>query len=234
VSAYADGELDRIARVCHAAVIELQAQHGDPDPSVPGDLGDATAHAVTIAGIRAILDGATPEELHETWVRTREAQGWKSGPRKDSRLKTHPCFVPYVDLPEHQRVKDRVVAAIVLAMAGQDAPELRAVYRERARLVAFLAACYPAWIGSDGGWAVVYVDTPAGQMSWHIADDDTDLFGHLSEAEGDDGPWDGHTTEQKYERLARLTASGATAEADDAEFLADAATLDSDFAEGSQ
>lgn len=124
MTALADERIGEIARVAHAAITEFQAQHGDPDPSLPGDLGDAEAHAVTLAGIRAIIGGATPEQLHETWVRTREAQGWKFGPRKDSRLKTHPCMVPYGKLPEHQRVKDAVFAAIVLEMTGGTAPGL--------------------------------------------------------------------------------------------------------------
>jgi RyR domain len=210
VTAYADKE---IAAVAWAANAELQALHGDPVPSVPGDLGDAEAHEVTIAGIRAILGGATPEQLHETWVQSREAQGWTHGPRKDSRLRIHPALVPYGELPECQRVKDRVFAAIVRAMTGQDAPELAAVYRERARLVAFLAACYPSVLvhGDDpetGDWPVIFVDTPAGQLTWHLAESDLGLFAHVRAvhvAESGGRPkWDGHTTEEKYERLAEL------------------------------
>jgi hypothetical protein len=117
MTAYTDRE---IAAVAWAANAELQALHGDPCPSLPGDAQDAEAHAVTVAGIRAILDGATPQQVHETWVRAREMQGWTHGPAKDSRLKTHPCLLPYRDLPEHQRVKDRVLRGIVLAMAGRD------------------------------------------------------------------------------------------------------------------
>jgi hypothetical protein len=117
VTAYTDQEIAAVARAANA---ELQALHGDPCPSLPGDAQDAEAHAVTVAGIRAILAGATPQQVHETWVRAREMQGWTHGPAKDSRLKTHPCLVPYRDLPEHQKVKDRVLRAIVLAMAGRD------------------------------------------------------------------------------------------------------------------
>jgi hypothetical protein len=112
---YTDKE---IASVAWAANAELQAMHGDPAPSLPGDIEDAEAHAVTLAGIRAILAGASPGQLHETWMRSREAQGWTLGPTKDSGRKTHPALVAYADLPEHQRVKDRVFIAIVLAMAG--------------------------------------------------------------------------------------------------------------------
>lgn len=110
-----------IARVCHEANRALQEIGGDECPSLPGDTGDAEAHAVTAAGIRAILEGATPEQMHEAWARTREAQGWRFGPRKDSRAKTHPWLVPYGNLPESQRVKDRVFAAVVLAMSGHGA-----------------------------------------------------------------------------------------------------------------
>lgn len=87
------------------------------------------------------------------------------------------------------------------------------VYRERAALVALLAAQYPAVIVSDGdpqtpGWSLIYVDTPHGQMSWHLSPDDLDLFAHVPTV--DDGPtWDGHTTEEKYQRLAALTAEVA-------------------------
>lgn len=79
-------------------------------------------------------------------------------------------------------------------------------YRERAALVAFLAASYPSEItqdNADEGWWIVYVTTPTGQMSWHVSDADLDLFDHLPKANS--VTWDGHTTEQKYERLAELT-----------------------------
>jgi hypothetical protein len=85
------------------------------------------------------------------------------------------------------------------------------VYRERAHLVAHLAAIYPSVIGysdpTEPDWAVVYVKTAEGQMSWHISPDDMDLFGHVPH--GDLVTWDGHTTEEKYARLDRLTAAKA-------------------------
>ena len=89
---------------------------------------------------------------------------------------------------------------------------LRAVYRERAQVVAFLAACYPSSIefADDApGWWLLFVDTPAGQMSWHIADDDLELFASVGKSTNP--AWDGHTTGQKYERLAELTLRMASA-----------------------
>lgn len=82
-------------------------------------------------------------------------------------------------------------------------------YGERAHLVAYLAACYPSEIvpaeSDSGAWFLVFVTTPAGQMSWHLHEDDLDLFEPLLNAPETGIEWDGHTTEEKYERLAELT-----------------------------
>lgn len=93
-------------------------------------------------------------------------------------------------------------------------PALSAAYRERARLVAFLAALYPAVIAHSDpdapGWPVITIDTPAGQMSWHLAPDDLDLFPEsLAPRVHPEDPrakWDGHSTDEKHERLVELTA----------------------------
>lgn len=85
-------------------------------------------------------------------------------------------------------------------------PRDEGVYRERARLVSFLTKIFPSYCGftdpEEPDWLVVYVETPEGQLSWHISPDDVDLFGHLSLVK--EANWDGHTTKEKYERLARL------------------------------
>jgi hypothetical protein len=84
------------------------------------------------------------------------------------------------------------------------------VYRERAHLVAHVASLYPSVIAysdpSEPEWPVVYVDSPAGQLSWHLSKDDLDLFPHVPVVPADDSraQWDGHTTEEKYERIGSL------------------------------
>lgn len=81
------------------------------------------------------------------------------------------------------------------------------VYRERAHLVAHLASIYPSTIGPHDPnwpeWSVVIVETPQGQMSWHVAPADLGLFRHVRPSEAN--TWDGHSTEEKYARLRRLT-----------------------------
>jgi hypothetical protein len=83
-------------------------------------------------------------------------------------------------------------------------------YRERAHLVAYLAACHPSVMLTDSAepdWPIVFAMTPAGQMSWHIAKADLELFGHVPATTNP--TWDGHTTDEKYARLAELTRTVA-------------------------
>ncbi len=84
-----------------------------------------------------------------------------------------------------------------------------AAYTERNRLVAFLARQFPSGLkrtaipGWDPEWhGCVFIDTPEGQMSWHYHDNDADLFDGLPQYQGE---WDGHSTPEKYARLARLS-----------------------------
>jgi hypothetical protein len=80
------------------------------------------------------------------------------------------------------------------------------IYRERAYLTSYLSKRFPSYLcysdPDEPNWAVLYVDTPEGQLSWHINPDDMDLFSHLSVRKF--AQWDGHTTEEKYERLSEL------------------------------
>ena len=87
------------------------------------------------------------------------------------------------------------------------------LYRERAHLVAHLAAIYPSRIGVDPAepdWPVVYVETEAGQLSWHLAAADLPLFAQVPRGDAD---WDGHSTKEKYGRLDNLTRTLAARKA---------------------
>jgi hypothetical protein len=96
------------------------------------------------------------------------------------------------------------------ALVGRDA-----AYWERNQCVAFLTKLsallhWPAWLGRhndgdvtwDRDWMnIVFINCPAGQLSWHIHDSELPLFDWLPRS---DGPWDGHTTEEKYQRMREL------------------------------
>lgn len=74
--------------------------------------------ASAIQGVEGAMSGATPEQSHETWMAQKVADGWTFGEAKDSVVKTHPCMVPYGDLPEDQRLKDFLYLTTVRAMSS--------------------------------------------------------------------------------------------------------------------
>jgi hypothetical protein len=67
-------------------------------------------------GVRRALDGASPVDLHRNWCRDKINDGWTYGPEKNVVAKTHPCLLPHDELPEEQRTKDYLFAAIVSAL----------------------------------------------------------------------------------------------------------------------
>ena len=73
-----------------------------------------------------MLDGETPEQLHESWMRDKLTAGWVYGPEKqpDANPPTHHCLVPYADLPPVHRVKDGIFRSVVRAMLAQLGPHL--------------------------------------------------------------------------------------------------------------
>lgn len=54
------------------------------------------------------------EHNHEVWATQRIKDGWIYGDQRDDDRKTHPCLVPYDDLPETEKEYDRLTAIGVL------------------------------------------------------------------------------------------------------------------------
>jgi len=106
---------DQIARVCHEANRAWCEAHGDHSQVGWDDAADWQRDSA-IEGVHKALDGATPEELHESWIDFKTVDGWVYGEVKDAAAKTHPCLVPYDDLPAEQREKDHLFAAIVTTL----------------------------------------------------------------------------------------------------------------------
>jgi hypothetical protein len=87
-------------------------------------------------------------------------------------------------------------------------------YRERAHLVALLAAMTDGAVITyapdidEPGWQIVYLTIGGRQCSWHISPRDAGLFQHVERVGALDvrALWDGHTTEEKYAHIAEHTA----------------------------
>ena len=59
---------------------------------------------------------AMAKNVHEVWAESRILQGWTYGPERNDALKTHPCLVPYEDLPEVEKAYDRDTAVGTLKL----------------------------------------------------------------------------------------------------------------------
>jgi hypothetical protein len=92
------------------------------------------------------------------------------------------------------------------------------LHRERNRLLSLISSMWPAslerHVPENDDWPddlrwVVIIDLPGGQISWHIQDDELELFGHLRKCQG--RVWDGHKDGAKYDRIEmtrRMIAEG--------------------------
>lgn len=111
--------IDGIARITHEANRAYCLMHGDTSHQ-PWDEAPEALRASVRDGVRALLEGrvSTPEQSHENWLRYKEAEGYRYGEVKDVEAKTHPCFLPYAELPVEQRRKDHIFRAIVGTFLG--------------------------------------------------------------------------------------------------------------------
>lgn len=50
------------------------------------------------------------KNVHEVWAQSRLSQGWAYGPKRSDDLKTHPCLIPFEDLPDEEKQYDRDTA----------------------------------------------------------------------------------------------------------------------------
>ncbi|GCD99758.1 hypothetical protein [Embleya hyalina] len=91
------------------------------------------------------------------------------------------------------------------------------VYRERAQVVADLAARWPAVLVEHAPdlpeYAIVHVHGATGPMTWHVNRAHLDLFPHVRRVRADHplAQWDGCATDEKYTRLQKLRAARDTA-----------------------
>ncbi len=56
------------------------------------------------------------ENTHEVWAKNRVKQGWTYGPERDDAKLKHPCLLPYNELPEKEKLYDRVTALETLKL----------------------------------------------------------------------------------------------------------------------
>lgn len=106
-------ETEQIAKVCHNVNKAYCESIGD-NTQVTWEKAPEWQQKSAVSGVLFHLDNdVTPEQSHENWVESKVVDGWIYGDVKDEGLKTHPCMVPYNDLPKEQRMKDLLFKSIV-------------------------------------------------------------------------------------------------------------------------
>lgn len=107
----------KIAKVCHEANRAYCASIGDHSQPSWDDAPEWQIRSASL-GVMHIINNpdCKPSDSHESWLKVKREEGWKYGEVKDPILKTHPCFVPYEELPIEQKTKDYIFGAIVRAM----------------------------------------------------------------------------------------------------------------------
>jgi hypothetical protein len=106
-----------IARVCHQAnkaYCESEADFSQVDwESAPEWQTESAMNGVKF---RLENSDAPASGMHDNWSKEKLADGWVYGETKDAEKKTHPCLVPFEELPLFQQKKDKLFSAIVDAL----------------------------------------------------------------------------------------------------------------------
>lgn len=110
----------QVAELVHEANRIYCRMHGDDSQLPWGETSDMIRDS-TIAGVKThvLHPYLTPQQSHESWVDYKRKEGWVWGPVKDITARTHPCLMPYNQLPEEQKVKDWIFKGIVNAIMAE-------------------------------------------------------------------------------------------------------------------
>lgn len=106
-----------IAIVCHEANKAWCEESGD-NSQKDWSSAELWQRESAVKGVRFRIDNprAGEDTQHNAWMSDKIADGWVYGEVKDAEKKTHPCIVPFNELPEFQQKKDKLFCAIVDAL----------------------------------------------------------------------------------------------------------------------
>lgn len=112
--------IENAARLAHEANKRYCESIGDMSQPTWEDAPDWQRQSA-INGVKHLLENpnATPEDSHNSWLKEKQADGWKYGPVKDPQKKEHPCYLPYAELPKEQQIKDHIFLDTVRTVIAQ-------------------------------------------------------------------------------------------------------------------
>lgn len=105
-----------VARIAHEVNRQWCEYNGDTSQVSWDEAPDwQRVSAVNGAAFHRENPDATDSASHDSWMQEKLAEGWKYGPVKDPEAKTHPCIVPFEELPREQQFKDKLFRTICRA-----------------------------------------------------------------------------------------------------------------------
>lgn len=109
-----DQLITSIAKICHQANKAYCESIGDTSQVEWEDAPEWQKNSA-ILGVRFSINNLDKpiSANHESWLKVKIDEGWVYGEIKDAEAKTHPCIVPYSQLPEAQKRKDAIFRNIV-------------------------------------------------------------------------------------------------------------------------
>lgn len=110
-------KITTIAMVCHQTNKVWCQANGDDSQKHWQD-AEQWQRDSAIQGVefRIANPDAGHDAQHNSWMAEKVADGWVYGSIKDAEKKTHPCIVPFEQLPVFQQKKDALFCAIVDAL----------------------------------------------------------------------------------------------------------------------
>ena len=110
-------EIVDIARMVHDANRTYCESQGDLSQVAWEDVNpELQASAVDGVDYFMKFPEADAEDMHDNWMKFKLAHKWKFGEVKSVFRKTHPCLVPYEELPKGEQIKDKLFMAICTAL----------------------------------------------------------------------------------------------------------------------
>jgi len=110
----------QIAEICHQVNKAWCKTIGD-DSQLDWDLAPEWQKESAISGVlfRLANPNAKEDSQHNSWMNDKLKDGWIYGDVKDAEKKTHPCIVPFNELPWEQQMKDKLFCLITDSLADR-------------------------------------------------------------------------------------------------------------------
>jgi len=111
-------DITQIAKVAHEINAAYCLSQGD-NTQPTWEYAPAWQRDSAMAGVAFHLANpdASASASHDSWLEDKKVNGWIYGEVKDAEAKTHPCFVPFEDLPKSQQAKDYLFKQIVHSLS---------------------------------------------------------------------------------------------------------------------